>query len=594
MHLALAVKIGSDLEEDGNSTLEIVEEISFEDEQLSEDEMFAEEMLLAELEEPSNEITGNAVRGKPGKGNKITYLSCNDTDEGKDYYEYGIVTIRYLYHDREYVKEFYDSCNKRKVSENYCNGNRPATSRYNCPDGCDGGKCIAPTVCGNGIVEEGEECDSGVDIFCIDLAYEAGYLGCGSDCRYDESACVETLVRSYSFALDEEDPPFTENISVLSGWNEFQFTILPTDNSRENVLASIDGDYSHIKTFENGELLYWDETFPDFVNTLHYINFGQNYRINMKVNTTIIIDGYPDPSKPYWVNTSWTEWLNISCLPTDLMNQSRSKTQYDWNGIDLTNITFFEYRDIEYCEYNPSSAPVIDFVLVENANPTMGGTTLISITSQITDIDGVDDIGIVNAEFIVGSPANGNAITSITRGNCNDIDDDTIECNATYNMQFYDEAMAYTIQVYAEDNSGKNATDTDSFDYSELIALEIDDDNIGFGEMFIEQEKEVLGDEDWSSGTTTIKNQGNAVIDAMINATDLSGTEGSFLCENVQIRIGALSYYNLTNENRIEAGLSLDYGQSKLENVDFKIKIPQGVSPGAYTGNIMINAVGDS
>ena len=52
------------------------------------------------------------------------------------------------------------------------------------------------------------------------------------------------------------------------------------------------------------------------------------------------------------VNTSWSDWINISCLDGDVMNQSRNRTQYDSNycGV-IVNETFFEYRLGGYCDY---------------------------------------------------------------------------------------------------------------------------------------------------------------------------------------------------------------------------------------------------
>lgn len=64
-------------------------------------------------------------------------------------------------------------------------------------------------------------------------------------------------------------------------------------------------------------------------------------------------------------NTSWSEWVNVSCLPTNLMNQSRNKIEYDFNynfcyaltGLDSDlwnfgeNITYYEYKSEGSCQY---------------------------------------------------------------------------------------------------------------------------------------------------------------------------------------------------------------------------------------------------
>ncbi|MBW2974684.1 hypothetical protein KY366_03105 [Candidatus Woesearchaeota archaeon] len=238
-----------------------------------------------------------------------------------------------------------------------------------------------------------------------------------------------------------------------------------------------------------------------------------------------------------------------------------------------------------------SAAPVVDSVFVGDANPTAGTTTQITITTQITDTNGVDDITEVSAEFTSGSPDNGNDVTLMTRSICTDVDTDTIECNATYDMQFYDEYDTYAITVTAKDAAGNNDTNSDTFDYSELRALELDVSAIAFGSMTVGQTKEVLGDETWGSGTATIKNQGNSVIDAKINATDFTGSTDSFGAEEAEARFGALEYNDLTNEEEIESGLNLAYGASVLENVDFKLTIPLGALPETYTSQVRITAV---
>lgn len=57
------------------------------------------------------------------------------------------------------------------------------------PDPTTGG----PAVCGNGVIDDGEQCDGGNlgGFTCIDLGYSGGTLGCDPvTCTYDASACV--------------------------------------------------------------------------------------------------------------------------------------------------------------------------------------------------------------------------------------------------------------------------------------------------------------------------------------------------------------------------------------------------------------------
>ncbi|MFH2027676.1 MAG: hypothetical protein ABIJ08_00925 [Nanoarchaeota archaeon] len=243
-----------------------------------------------------------------------------------------------------------------------------------------------------------------------------------------------------------------------------------------------------------------------------------------------------------------------------------------------------------------SSGPQVDSVVVANADPTAGSTTQITITTQITDTNGVEDIEEVTAGFTVGSPDNGNNITTMNRGICTDVDGNTIQCIATYNMQFYDPAQTYTIQVYAKDVGGASHTLTDNFAYSSLLALELDADTIAFGSMSVSQTVEKVGDEDMgSTGSATIKNQGNAIIDAQIYATNFAGSTDSFGAGQAEAQFAALGYSVLSNTpGRTETGLDLAIGSSSLENVDFKLTIPTGALPEAYTSTITVNAVANS
>ena len=61
---------------------------------------------------------------------------------------------------------------------------------------------------------------------------------------------------------------------------------------------------------------------------------------------------------PNLKNTTWSGWMNVSCLSSGLMNQSRSLVQYDTNNCGIANNTISEYRAVENCTYTctPSCA----------------------------------------------------------------------------------------------------------------------------------------------------------------------------------------------------------------------------------------------
>jgi len=243
------------------------------------------------------------------------------------------------------------------------------------------------------------------------------------------------------------------------------------------------------------------------------------------------------------------------------------------------------------------SGPLVESVVIEDASPTAGGTTQITITARVVDTNGRDDIDVVNMSFTVGNPANGKIINTNMRSSCDNLDPDLdrIECIATYNMQFYDPAMAYTVRVYAEDGSSASDTETDTFTYLELVSLELDVDTVAFGSMAIGATSTIDGDENWETGTATLKNQGNAVIDAQVFSTDFSGSTDSFGADQAESQFGTLGFGALAvDPGRTETGLNLNFGASSLENLDFKLTIPSGALPESYSSTVSVVAVANS
>ncbi|MBP7114062.1 MAG: hypothetical protein KBA40_01265, partial [Candidatus Peribacteraceae bacterium] len=57
-----------------------------------------------------------------------------------------------------------DTClDATKLLEYGCYGTKTNATNYVCPHGCLDGACIVPSLCGNGSVEYGEQCDDGND-----------------------------------------------------------------------------------------------------------------------------------------------------------------------------------------------------------------------------------------------------------------------------------------------------------------------------------------------------------------------------------------------------------------------------------------------
>ena len=121
--------------------------------------------------------------------------TCTDTD-GKDFFSQGTVTYRF--------RDYNDRCYGSYVKEYFCSYNRLRTTYFRCPDGCSGGACVDPTpqiVCGNGIVEAGEQCDDGntqngdgcsstCQIQCAENWQCTGWSACNSN-NYKSRSCSD-------------------------------------------------------------------------------------------------------------------------------------------------------------------------------------------------------------------------------------------------------------------------------------------------------------------------------------------------------------------------------------------------------------------
>ena len=90
------------------------------------------------------------------------------------------------------------------------------------------------------------------------------------------------------------------------------------------------------------------------------------------------------------VNTTWSNWTNLTCLSNNLMNQSRYLIQYDSNSCpNSTNRTIYEYRAILPCP-----PPTISFLSINSPSPGVynNGRLNINLNSNIilSKIDFID------------------------------------------------------------------------------------------------------------------------------------------------------------------------------------------------------------
>ena len=180
---------------------------------------FSDEELDAVMAKEDNALSGQASKS-PSADIDINYLSCTDTDSGKDYAQKGTIEVEYSPKSRflsigsdvntkpksspakTYTRS--DKCSdNKKLLEYFCVGKVPKTELKSCENSCEKDICTV-SVCGNGKIESGEGCDDGNK--------EVGD-GCGPSCL------VEPDTDGDGFFDSVDNCPAISNPNQKSVWN---------------------------------------------------------------------------------------------------------------------------------------------------------------------------------------------------------------------------------------------------------------------------------------------------------------------------------------------------------------------------------------
>ena len=141
-------------------------------------------------------------------------------------------------------------------------------------------------------------------------------------------------------------------------------------------IAGENGCYSH---WYRGSVSWESGRFKNAVknSNLDYINNTSNkpfneWDFNDIWNEDLTLKGFKTSCIINLTNIT-TEWINVSCLENNIMNQTRNITQYDVNDCgEITNETFVEYRHNESCDtqFNlPVYIKVNGTIFYEGENP---------------------------------------------------------------------------------------------------------------------------------------------------------------------------------------------------------------------------------
>ena len=99
----------------------------------------------------------------------------------------------------------------------------------------------------------------------------------------------------------------TKNISLLSGWNLVSFNLKPASTAIEDVLASVDGNYSLVYAWDaaTGVWMKFDSAAPPFVNTLEALDETQGFWIKLDTADTLTVSGSAPDTSNIALKTGW-------------------------------------------------------------------------------------------------------------------------------------------------------------------------------------------------------------------------------------------------------------------------------------------------
>lgn len=216
-------------------------------------------------------------------------------------------------------------------------------------------------------------------------------------------------------------------------------------------------------------------------------------------------------------------------------------------------------------------------------NPEPKRNKTVEVSAVVSHGNGNGYIGVVTLQI-------GSSIVNMTGEQA--INSTSSLYSAKFNMSYHAAAGNYAASVKATDKSGFSANSSASFEYTSLIAMELDTPSLQFAAM-PGMASEVIGDYDGSTGANaTISNIGNSAFDIQLSGTNLSSGSSVIGISNIQYTFngnynnslaGTLSHAKQTKQVAI--------GAASKQPLSFRLNVPTATAPGNYTGTITLMAV---
>jgi hypothetical protein len=285
---------------------------------------------------------------------------------------------------------------------------------------------------------------------------------------------------------------------------------------------------------------------------------------------------------PTLQNTTWTDWLNISCLSNNLMNQTRNLTQFDIFGCD-SNQTFYEYQANESCAFD-TTAPNINFTSpTENSSSMIfGDNIMVNVTASDAQFANITIYLYNSAKSLVNSE---NTTLTNLFSNFTGLSDGVYYFNAT------------SCDVY------NNCNSTETRNVTVIVSsvdISLPSNSANFGNL-------TRGQQSVNLTGIIIRNDGNVYADIEIYATDLWSGTHSWPGSNYLFRAGDAGKGNETNGAYNSTSMltwtqmssvtqtaiySLNWSDERdTAALHLNVTVPSDESAGAKESVIHINAV---